>query len=68
MQWLADAVGLIPDEAAPAADRHALLAAASAIAAHGQSADSSKCAPARARPQCILGAGMHDMVCTAMVF
>jgi len=47
VQWLADAVGLIPDEAAPAADRHALLAAASAIAAHGQNADSSKCAPAR---------------------
>ncbi|KAK9827594.1 hypothetical protein WJX81_001986 [Elliptochloris bilobata] len=42
VQWLADAVGAIPDESAPAADRKALLVAASATAAHGQAADSSK--------------------------
>ncbi len=44
VQWLAEAVSAIPDEAAPAADRQALLVAAAATAAHGQSADSSKCA------------------------
>ena len=49
MQWLAEAVGAIPNESAPAADRQALLAAAAATAAHGQAADSSKCANMRTR-------------------
>lgn len=49
VQWLAEAVGAIPDESAPAADRQALLVAAAATAAHGQAADSSKYASMRTR-------------------